>query len=170
MKRITLETATAADAGAIASLRKAVAEDMTVRFGRGPWSSSGTEKGVLFDMRRAMVCVARARGRVIATLNLSTRKPWAIDTAYFSRCDVPLYLTSMAVAPHVQGAGIGRQCIDEVRRIGKRWPGDAVRLDAWDAEAGAGDFYRKCGFREVGRASYKGTPLIYFELPLQDRE
>ena len=59
---------------------------------------------------------------------------------------------------------IGRRCVDEARKIGKRWPGDAIRLDAYDAEAGAGDFYRKCGFTEVGRASYRNTALIYFEM------
>ena len=31
---------------------------------------------------------------------------------------------------------------------------------------GAGDFYRKCGFREVGSATYRSAPLIYFELIL----
>ena len=43
---------------------------------------------------------------------------------------------------------------------------DALRLDAYDAEAGAGGFYVKCGFREVGRISYKNDPLIYLELML----
>jgi hypothetical protein len=46
------------------------------------------------------------------------------------------------------------------------WPADAIRLDAWDAQAGAGEFYRKCGYREVGRAAYRKTRLIYFELAL----
>jgi hypothetical protein len=44
--------------------------------------------------------------------------------------------------------------------------GDAVRLDAYDAVAGAGPFYEKCGFREVGRATYRITPLVYYELTL----
>ena len=48
----------------------------------------------------------------------------------------------------------------------KAWPADAIRLDAYDAPAGAGDFYAKCGFREVGRATYRGVPLVYFELLL----
>jgi len=39
-------------------------------------------------------------------------------------------------------------------------------LDAYDAQAGAGEFYRKCGFEEVGRVIYRGTPLIYFQLLL----
>jgi hypothetical protein len=48
----------------------------------------------------------------------------------------------------------------------RAWPGDAIRLDAYDAEAGAGKFYAKCGFRERGRVVYRKTPLIYFELIL----
>jgi ribosomal protein S18 acetylase RimI-like enzyme len=56
--------------------------------------------------------------------------------------------------------------MEEARRIATAWPGDAIRLDAWDAAAGAGEFYRKCGFREVGRATYRTAPLVYFEILL----
>ena len=70
----------------------------------------------------------------------------------------------MAVDPARQHAGIGRACIEEALEIARDWPADAVCLDAYDTPAGAGDFYRKCGFTEVGRAEYRGTPLIYFEM------
>jgi hypothetical protein len=50
--------------------------------------------------------------------------------------------------------------------VARAWPADAIRLDAFDAEAGAGCFYRKCGFREIARVTYKGAPLVYFELVL----
>ncbi|HEY1600831.1 MAG TPA: hypothetical protein VGG64_14580 [Pirellulales bacterium] len=46
------------------------------------------------------------------------------------------------------------------------WPADAVRLDAYDASAGAGGFYSHCGFSEVGRPVYRGAPLVYYELLL----
>ena len=36
-------------------------------------------------------------------------------------------------------------------------------LDAYDAKAGAGGFYARCGFAERGRVVYKGDPLIYYE-------
>jgi hypothetical protein len=45
----------------------------------------------------------------------------------------------------------------------RAWPGQAIRLDAFDAEAGAGGFYAKCGYREVGRTIFRSVPLIYFE-------
>ena len=51
----------------------------------------------------------------------------------------------------------------EAEALAKNWPGDAIRLDAFDAAAGAGDFYLKCGMREVARVVYKNDPLVYFE-------
>jgi ribosomal protein S18 acetylase RimI-like enzyme len=164
--RVKLRQAKTDDARATAKLRAAVALDLTSRYGKGHWSSAGSEKGVLYDIRTSRVFVATKRNGLIATLRLSSRKPWAIDTKYFSQCANPLYLTNMAVDPAMQGQGIGRLCMEEVRRIAEEWPADAIRLDAYDAEAGAGAFYRKCGFREVGRTSYRNTPLIYLELML----
>jgi GNAT superfamily N-acetyltransferase len=119
---------------------------------------------VLFAMKRGTVYVARDRGGMIATLTLSTRKPWAIDPKYFGQSKRPLYLTSMEVSPDRQRTGVGRLCLDEASRIAREWPADAIRLDAYDTAAGAGEFYRKCGFREVGRTVYRNAPLIYFEL------
>ena len=164
--RFRLEPATAADATAIAALGAATAAHLTALHGPGHWSSSGTERGVLYHMRISRVFVARRRGRMIASLTLGTRKPRAIDRKYFTPCTRPLYLTGMAVAPALQRQGIGRRCMDEAARIAREWPGDAIRLDAYDAEAGATEFYRRCGYREVGRASYKGTPLVYLEMVL----
>lgn len=161
---IKLELAKIEDAPAIASLRKAVAEALTSWFGKGPWSSSGTERGVLYAMKISSVYVARRRNNLIASLTLGTRKPWAIDRKYFTPCKRPLYLTSMAVSPDLQRQGIGRLCVEAAAKLAKQWPGDAIFLDAYDAEAGAGEFYRKCGFKEVGRATYRNTPLIYFEM------
>ena len=160
---LTLEPAVPGDAARIAALRTAAASDLTARYGHGHWSSDSTARRVRLDLRRSMVCVARQDARIIATLRLATKKPWAIDMKYFSACDRPLYLTSMAVDPALQRRGIGRRCVEEVRRIAEAWPAEAIRLDAYDADAGAADFYRKCGFREVGRVTYRKIPLIYFE-------
>jgi GNAT superfamily N-acetyltransferase len=72
----------------------------------------------------------------------------------------------MAVEPGKQGKGVGRKCIAETRRIAKEMGRDVIRLDAFDCAAGAGEFYRKCGFAEVARAIYKGVPLVDFEMVL----
>jgi predicted N-acetyltransferase YhbS len=72
----------------------------------------------------------------------------------------------MAVAPELQRQGIGRDLVREGLAVARTWPSQAIRLDAYDAAAGAGEFYAKCGFREVGRVTYRTVPLVYFELLL----
>jgi len=163
---VTLEPATPADAAAIASLRTTVADRLTVQYGKGHWSFGSSERGVLASMRESRVYAGRCDGRVIATLTLQTKKPWAIDRRYFADVERPLYLLSMAVDADLHRRGIGRQCVEQARVIAEQWPADAIFLDAYDAKAGAGEFYRKCGFEEVGRVTYRGTPLIYYQMLL----
>lgn len=86
----------------LVALRNATSRYLTERYGKGNWSGQVTERGVLFEMRISTVYVARIRRRLIATLALSTRKPWAIDKKYFKGSQRPLYLTSMAVEPGEQ--------------------------------------------------------------------
>src|SRR5213596_2828131 len=54
----------------------------------------------------------------------------------------PLYLTGMAVSVTHQRQGLGRLALDDACAVAEKWPADAIRLDAYDAEAGAGGFYR----------------------------
>ena len=164
--RVKLQIATAGDVADLLSLRAAVNRHLVAQHGKGYWSVRLTEKGAVFAMRHSTVYIARHRKRLIATLALCTRKPWAIDKTYFSPSKRRLYLTAMEVDPKHQRQGVGKLCLEEACRIARKWPSDAIRLDAWDAEAGAGEFYRKFGFREVGRASYRNTPSIYFEMLL----
>ncbi|HEX6899762.1 MAG TPA: GNAT family N-acetyltransferase [Thermoanaerobaculia bacterium] len=106
---------------------------------------------------------------IVATLTLATKKPWAIDLSYFTPVRKALYLLDMAVAPARQRQGIGRLLLEEARRVAENWPVEAIRLDAYDAAAGAGEFYARCGYQEVGRRAYRGTPLIYYEHLLGNR-
>ena len=166
MPKIRLELAAPSDALAISQLRNATADELVRVFGEGHWKGHCSERGVLSDMKRARVFVARRRGKIIATLTLQTRKPWAIDTAYFTPCKRPLYLINMAVAPRQQHTGVGRASLEAARALAENWPADAIRLDAYDAEAGAGEFYARCGYREVGRFVYRSVGLVYYELIL----
>jgi GNAT superfamily N-acetyltransferase len=167
--KLTFAAATNSDAAVLAALHSAVAEDLTRRFGQGAWSSAQSERSVLVDLRRpqfSRTVIARSNRRIAGTLRLARKKPWAIDIAYFTEAERPLYLTSMAVYPELQGKGIGRLLLKEAEAVARAWPADAIRLDAFDTAAGAGPFYAKCGFREVARVTYKKSPLLYFELVL----
>jgi ribosomal protein S18 acetylase RimI-like enzyme len=164
--KLSFSIATQADASALAALHTAVAEDLTNRYGIGPWSSKTKERGALFGMRHSLVVVARRGKEIVGTLRLATKKPWAINVDYFTPVKKQLYVTNMAVIPALQRQGIGRLLIEEAVKLVRAWPADALRLDAYDANAGAGAFYAKCGFRERGRVTYRKAPLIYYELVL----
>ena len=155
--------ATLDDVPAIGGLQNAAAGGLTARFGPGPWSSLVTERGVALAQRHARVRIGRDGKRMLTVLRLSTRKPWAIDVSYFTPVRRPLYLTGMAVAVAHQGQGLGHVALDDASQVAEKWPADAIRLDAFDAKAGAGEFYARCGFTERGRVVYKGDRLLYFE-------
>jgi GNAT superfamily N-acetyltransferase len=159
----SLQKAAQRDAARLAVLHTSVAEHLTSSHGMGPWSGDTSEKAVLFALRNMSVFVAREDQEIIATFRLTTKKPWAIDRSYFTDRQKPLYLLAMAVTPARQRQGIGRWCLEQAKRVAKDWPADAIRLDAYDAEAGAGGFYEHCDFAEKGRVTYRGAPLIYYE-------
>ena len=161
--KLRYSIAEAADAFEIARLRTEAAAALTARHGKGHWSSCPTERGVLLGIRTSKVVLARAGRRLAGTLRLATKKPWAIDTSYFTPVERALYLVDMAVAPALQRQGVGRALLEHADRLAHDWPAAALRLDAYDADAGAGGFYARCGFREVGRVAYRGVPLVYFE-------
>ena len=69
----------------------------------------------------------------------------------------------LLVVVEQQRTGLGRAALEDALDVARAWPADAVRLDAYDAPAGAGGFYARCGFTERGRVVYRGNPLVYFE-------
>jgi len=151
------------DVAAIAGLQNAAAGALTARFGPGPWSSLVNERGAAPAQRHARARIGRDGNRILTVVRLATKKPWAIDVSYFTPVKRPLYLTGMAVSVAHQGQGLGRMALKDACTIAEEWPADAVRLDAYDASAGAGGFYARCGFTERGQVVYKGDPLVYYE-------
>lgn len=159
--------ATLDDVGTIAALHNAAAGALTSRFGPGPWSSLVSERGTALAQQHARVRVGTDGTQILTVLRLATKKPWAIEVSHFTPVKRPIYLTGMTVSVAHQGQGLGREALDDACRVGLQWPADAIRLDAYDANAGAGPFYARCGFTERGRVAYKGNPLIYFERVLR---
>jgi GNAT superfamily N-acetyltransferase len=163
---LKLVLASADDIPELVAMRTRVSQHLAKKFGEGYWAGRPSGGGERFLMRIGQVYIARYRGRLVAALALTTRKPWSIDVKNFRACAKPLYVRAMAVDPARQRKGVGRKCIAEVRRIAKEMGRDAIRLDAFDCAAGAGEFYRKCGFTEAARVVYKGVPHIDFEMML----
>jgi len=161
---VRITNASIDDAAAIAAVRVAAADRLTREFGDGHWSAHTTAAAVARDIKASTVLVSRDRGTIAGTLTLQTKRPWAIDAEYFTPCPKPLYLVNMAVVPELQRAGIGRALLTEALHAAGAFPAHALRLDAYDGPAGSGGFYRRCGYTAVGGKSYRGVPLLYFEL------
>jgi GNAT superfamily N-acetyltransferase len=165
--KLRFRDATLDDVPAIAGLQNAAAGALTARFGVGHWSSLVTERHATLAQRHARVRLGSSGKRVLTVVRLATKKPWAIDVSFFTPVKRPLYLTGLAVSVAHQGQGLGRLAIEDACVVARSWPADAIRLDAYDAPAGAGNFYMKCGFKERGRVVYRADPLIYYELLLE---
>jgi len=155
--------ATAADAAAIASVRVAAADRLTRDFGEGHWSSRADERSVLRELTSNQILIVRSGGEVVGTASLQKKKPWAIDLAYFTACGKPIYLINMAVHPGAQRRGIGRVLLEHALELARTDGAEAIRLDAYDGQVGAGEFYRKCGYQLRGGKTYRKVPLLYFE-------
>jgi GNAT superfamily N-acetyltransferase len=164
VKQLVFSTAGADDAPELCALLNAASADLTRRYGDGHWSRLATENGTLRRITDSRVIIARdTHGRLAGTVELVTKKPWAIDRAYFTPVKRPLYLLNMAVDVSVQRRGIGRALLAEAERVARAWPAQSICLDAYDASAGAGQFYARCGYRQVGGKVYRGVPLVYYE-------
>src|SRR5687767_5368286 len=121
----------------IAALQNAAAGALTERFGAGHWSSLVTERTAANAQRHARVRVGRSGKRILTILRLATKKPWSIDVSYFTPVKRPLYLTGLAVSVEHQRHGLGRLAMQDACAVASSWPGDAIRLDAYNAPAGA---------------------------------
>jgi GNAT superfamily N-acetyltransferase len=161
--------ATEKDVPALLTLRLAVDADQARRFGPQRWTTTINEKSVVRGLKTSRVLIARRRGRIVGTLRMEAKKPWAIDLRYFTPVETAVYLHDVDVDPKQQRSGIGRQMIEWAKTVARNWPVDAIRLDAYDGASGGGPFYKKCGFTEVGRAVYRGVPLVYFEFLVNPR-
>lgn len=162
--KLSVTTAILDDAAVIAAVMNEAAQHLTSRYGKGHWSYEVTEKSVKTGISvNSKVLLAMEGDTIVGTLRLTAKKPWAIDPSYFTKVLRPVYLVDMAVRPDRQRRRVGEFMLREAKSFAASWLADAIRLDAYDHEAGAGEFYHKCGFTEKGRLVYRKSPLIYFE-------
>jgi GNAT superfamily N-acetyltransferase len=162
--KLSLTTALPGDAAGIAAVMNEAAQHLTLRYGKGHWSYEVTEKTVKTGISpHSKVLLAKEDNAIVGTLRLTIKKPWAIDPSYFTKVLRPVYLVDMAVRPDMQRKKVGEFMLREAKTFAVSWLAEAIRLDAYDHEAGAGEFYHKCGFTEKGRVVYRKSPLIYFE-------
>jgi GNAT superfamily N-acetyltransferase len=163
LAQTSISVATSGEARALAALRAAVAHGMTEQFGAGHWSACPSKAEVLRQLRASHVLVARRDAQLIGTVRLVRALPWAIDSSAFTPVAKPWYVLGLAVAAQYRGQGVGRKLMEAAKNTATSWGAEALWLDAYEHEAGAGPFYAKCGFRKVGGTQHGGVPLSFFE-------
>jgi len=163
MVKTHISVASVSDARALAALRVQVARGMTRQFGKGHWSACPTVAEVTRQVRASHVLLARQGADIVGTVRLVVAKQWAIDSSAFTPAKTALYVLGLATAPDVRRRGVGRALMEAAKEKARSWPAQALWLDAYDHPAGAGFFYKACGFREVGPGTHGVVPLIFYE-------
>ena len=161
---VAIRAAERADAETIHAIRTSAADALTAEFGSGHWSHVES----LDTLRRHAVdrdlFLAMSNGEAFGTFELESKTPGFYSRHWFTDPDAPAYyLFSMAIVKTSQRRGLGRTIMDEMEAMAVAHGKRALRLDAYDAPAGAGVFYEKCGFVLVHEGSFNRVPLRYYE-------
>ncbi len=160
---LAITNAVRADAPALTALRVEVARRLLLEHGGGPWSACPSRAIVLRQMRASHMLVARRGEEIVGTVRLIRANPMLLDASAFTPVGVALYLIGLAVEPQARAQGIGRELVETCKRIARSWPAQALWLDTYATAAGAGRFYEKCGFRQVGPTMFKDAPMRFYE-------
>ncbi|NRA37941.1 MAG: GNAT family N-acetyltransferase [Planctomycetes bacterium] len=146
----------------VLKLRNAVEKKLIQDYGSGDWGFTITESIVRRGLKNGKILLAWFGVELVGTLTLSKKKPWAVNKKIFPRSDNPIYMIAMAISPKHQRKGIGAKMVKKAISIAKTDGHDFIHLDSYNAEAGAGGFYEKCGFNHVCDIVYKECPLSYW--------
>ena len=167
MAKVSVRRAELSEIAAIHALSSAASADLTDRFGSGHWSKVTARKTLRKAVGDRTLYVIEKGRQLVGTFRLSDKKIGFYRKAWFSWPQDPAgYLRDMAVHPAHQRRGIGRQAMKAIERHAGREGLRAVRFDAYEGGAGAGSFYRKCGYSLVQRGTINGVPLEYYEKTL----
>ena len=163
-KDLRCRLATATDAAQIRAVRSAAAEDLTRRFGSGHWSQVSGVRTIRKHLADETTWAGEQSGELVATLRLTEAKIGFYRSAWFANPkSIARYLMHMAVSPDHQGFGCGTALLAEIEKVASKLGAECVRLDSYDAPAGAGPFYAKAGYTRVHSGEVNGVPLLYWE-------
>jgi GNAT superfamily N-acetyltransferase len=161
---VTLRRAEGADVQRVRSILAAAAYALTARWGHGHWSAVRTLPTLRRYSRDGVLYLVDDDGEPVGTLKLTDRKISFYHTGWFARPDAAAaYLMDMAIHPRHQRRAFGRRAMALAEEMARREGLSALRLDAYGGPAGAGPFYRKCGYRLVHRGELNDVRLEYYE-------
>lgn len=148
----------------IYKLRKAAADELTRKHGKGPWSKISLLSTLLHKLADNSLFVVIEDGRLAGTFTLDVEKTDRDSKPWFKRGSTPAcYLQNMSIDPSAQGKGLGRSALYEIESRARRLRVKSVRLDSFVGSGGASEFYKKCGYTFVHRGMVDKHELDYYE-------
>jgi ribosomal protein S18 acetylase RimI-like enzyme len=143
----------------LAAAGRALAEQ-----GYGNWDPPYPLERVERDIVEREVWLVRRDGAPIATYTLATSAVRPYAPAPWTDVDAhAVYLNRLAVAPALQGQGIGAECLEAVATRARLLGARAVRCDVLAANAPLRDFYERHGYRLRGTRSPSGWAFACYE-------
>lgn len=164
---VNIRKARLSDLKAICRVKKAAAEDLTARHGKGHWSGINLGNVVKRLVQGDTLYVAEIDSglTLVGTFTIDRVMPYFYDRKWFKKVGVNGFCTvrSMAIDPAHQKKGIGREIMKGIELLARRNRLKSIRLDAYAGPAGAGGFYEKCGYKKVHKGKFRKIELEYFE-------
>jgi ribosomal protein S18 acetylase RimI-like enzyme len=155
--------ATPADAREVHALLAAAGRALADQ-GYRNWDPPYPIERVERDVVEREVWLVRRDGAPIATYTLATSAARAYAPAPWADVEAPAaYLNRLAVAPTVQGQGIGAWCLDAIAARARALGARAVRCDVLAANAPLRRFYERHGYRLRGERSHSGWAFACYE-------
>ena len=150
------------------NIRRSAADLLTSVHGEGHWSTVTSVKTIRKHAEAGLVYLFFEGDSPIGTFHLVDRKIGFYKKEWFEIPDQPaFYLMHMALHPDRQRKGLGREMMIEIEAIAVNKSIHSIRFDAYNADAGAGKFYEKCGYQLVHKGSFNSVALLYFEKVLE---
>jgi ribosomal protein S18 acetylase RimI-like enzyme len=158
--------ATTADAREVHALLAAAGRALADQ-GYANWDPPYPLERVAHDIVEREVWLVRRDGAPIATYTLGTSAVRPYAPAPWADVDAPAtYLNRLAVAPALQGQGIGAKCLDAVATRSRALGARTVRCDVLAANGPLCRFYERHGFRRRGTRSHSGWEFACYERTL----
>jgi len=155
------------DTQPLRAVRIAASDKLTKRYGSGHWSLVTGVSTIQKHIQARTVWVGELSGKLVATLRFTESKVGFYRSSWFSDPEACAgYLMHMAVSPDKQKRGYGTALLREVEAAAINRGLEYMRLDSYDAPAGAGPFYVKAGYNLVHSREINGVPLQYWEKSL----
>lgn len=159
-----LRRAVRADAPAVQALLAAAGEALA-RQGFANWLPPYPLERLARDVdERDVYVVHSADAEVAATFTLAPTAARPYQPAPWPDADLPAqYLNRLAVAPALQGRGLGSWCLREIERLARAAGARAIRCDVLAANAVLRRFYERHGYVARGKRSHSGWTFACYE-------